>query len=77
LRQFDDEEVPGGIQVVLAGLVNDAKMLFLLGSLVRHDRIDLANFQILAALVLEANGEPSRGCVFRFLSQKCLMQLGL
>jgi hypothetical protein len=42
-------------------------MLFLLGSLVRHDRIDLPNYQILAALVLETNGEPYRGCVFHSL----------
>jgi len=59
LRQINDEEVARGIEVVFAGLINDAKVVLLLGFLVREDRVNLANDQVFAVLISEANGKPS------------------
>src|SRR3972149_9456034 len=70
LRQIDQEEVTGGIQVILARLIDDAQQPFLLGRLIRQDLIDLANDQVFTALVFQANSKSSRGDVFHSLSPK-------
>ena len=64
LRQVNGEEITGRIQVIFARLVYDANKSFFLGSFVRQDLINLANDQVLAAFILEANGKPGRGYIF-------------
>jgi len=53
-RQFNDDEVGRRIQVILAGLIYDPEISFLLRVLVRDDYIDLPFLQIVAVLVLNA-----------------------
>ena len=52
LRQGNQEEEVGGIQIILTGLVHYPEQPFFLGNLIRDDLIDLPNDKIVTALIL-------------------------
>src|SRR5687768_6952775 len=61
-RNVDRDEAISGEQVVLAALVDNAKVPIALDVLVRKDDVDLVALErCLVAVVLHADGEPAGG----------------
>ena len=54
-RELNDKEVARRIQIIFARLIYNANVIILLDSFIGQDRINLADDQILAVLVFEAN----------------------
>src|SRR4030042_2027360 len=56
-RQFDENEIGRWIEVVLSGLVDHPQIPLPLRILIRDNHVDLALLQVLAVLVLDAQGK--------------------
>jgi hypothetical protein len=68
LGELDEAEVAGRIQIVLPGFIDHTKIFLSFGSLIGQDLIHLANDQVLAPFILEADGKPHRRSVLHRLN---------
>ena len=68
LRKRQQEKVTSRIEIILARLIDDAKVIFFLGLLIWQDQIKLANYQIFAILILETECKSDGVCTLHRLN---------